>query len=78
MQKENREKNIARIKAKQEKLHREALATAEKIEAFKSFDAIFVREPLTYELLEKIVPSERLWWRMYTTSILFPDAQSIA
>lgn len=31
---ENREKNIARIKAKQEKLHREALATAEKIEAF--------------------------------------------
>ena len=31
---ENREKNIARIKAKQEKLHQEALATAEKIEKF--------------------------------------------
>lgn len=30
----NREKNIARIKAKQEKLHQEALAVAEKIEAF--------------------------------------------
>ncbi|MGN1478365.1 MAG: polysaccharide pyruvyl transferase family protein [Acutalibacteraceae bacterium] len=35
--------------------------TAEKIEAFKSFDAIFVREPLTYELLEKIVPSGKLF-----------------
>lgn len=31
---QNREKNIARIKAKQEKLHQEALATAEKIEKF--------------------------------------------
>ncbi len=30
----NREKNIARIKAKQEKLHQEALATAEQIEKF--------------------------------------------
>ena len=30
----NREKNIARIKAKQEKLHQEALAIAEKIEKF--------------------------------------------
>ena len=30
----NREKDIARIKAKQEKLHQEALATAEKIEKF--------------------------------------------
>lgn len=30
----NREKNIARIKAKQEKLHQEALAVAEKIEQF--------------------------------------------
>lgn len=30
----NREKNIARIKAKQEKLHQEALAVAEKIENF--------------------------------------------
>lgn len=30
----NREKNIARIKAKQEKLHQEALATAEKIKEF--------------------------------------------
>ena len=31
--KENREKNLARIKAKQEKLHAEALKTAESIEA---------------------------------------------
>ena len=31
---ENREKNIARIKAKQEKLHAEALAKAEQIEKF--------------------------------------------
>ena len=31
---ENREKNIARIKAKQEKLHAEALAKAEEIEKF--------------------------------------------
>lgn len=31
---ENREKNIARIKAKQEKLHKEALEKASKIEAF--------------------------------------------
>lgn len=31
---ENREKNIARIKAKQEKLHQEALEKAAKIEAF--------------------------------------------
>ena len=30
----NRENNLARIKAKQEKLHQEALATAEKIEKF--------------------------------------------
>ena len=30
----NREQNIARIKAKQEKLHQEALALAEKIEKF--------------------------------------------
>ncbi len=30
----NREQNIARIKAKQEKLHQEALAVAEKIEKF--------------------------------------------
>lgn len=30
----NREKNIARIKAKQEKLHQEALATAEKVKEF--------------------------------------------
>jgi len=30
----NREQNLARIKAKQEKLHQEALATAEKIENF--------------------------------------------
>ena len=33
--KENREKNLARIKAKQEKLHAEALATAEKIRALE-------------------------------------------
>ena len=32
--KENREKNLARIKAKQEKLHAEALAKAEQIEKF--------------------------------------------
>ena len=32
--KENREKNLARIKAKQEKLHAEALAKAEEIEKF--------------------------------------------
>ena len=31
---ENREKNLARIKAKQEKLHAEALETAKKIEEF--------------------------------------------
>ncbi len=31
---ENREKNLARIKAKQEKLHQEALAKAEQIEKF--------------------------------------------
>ena len=31
---ENREKNLARIKAKQEKLHKEALEVAEKIEKF--------------------------------------------
>ncbi len=33
--KENREKNLARIKAKQEKLHAEALETAKKIEELK-------------------------------------------
>ena len=33
--KENREKNLARIKAKQEKLHTEALETAKKIEALE-------------------------------------------
>ena len=33
--KENREKNLARIKAKQEKLHAEALETAKKIEALE-------------------------------------------
>lgn len=35
--------------------------TAEKIEGLKNFDAIFVREPLTYSLLEKIVPNEKLF-----------------
>ena len=33
--KENREKNLARIKAKQEKLHAEALEAAKKIEAIE-------------------------------------------
>lgn len=35
---ENREKNIARIKAKQEKLHAEALETAKKIEEFAKLE----------------------------------------
>ncbi len=35
--------------------------TAEKIEALKNFDAIFVRESLTYSLLEKIIPQEKLF-----------------
>ena len=35
---ENREKNIARIKAKQEKLHQEALAKAESIEKFGTLE----------------------------------------
>ena len=35
--------------------------TAEKIEALKAFDGIFVRESLTYELLEKIIPADRLF-----------------
>ncbi len=35
---ENREKNLARIKAKQEKLHAEALETAKKIEAVGSLE----------------------------------------
>ncbi len=35
--------------------------TAEKIEALKSFDGIFVRESLTYELLEKIIPGDKLF-----------------
>ena len=36
--KENREKNLARIKAKQEKLHAEALETAKKIEALGTLE----------------------------------------
>ncbi len=36
--KENREKNIARIKAKQEKLHAEALELAKKIEALEMIE----------------------------------------
>ncbi|MBR6162549.1 50S ribosomal protein L9 [bacterium] len=36
--KENREKNLARIKAKQEKLHAEALETAKKIEALATLE----------------------------------------
>ena len=36
--KENREKNLARIKAKQEKLHAEALETAKKIEELGSIE----------------------------------------
>lgn len=35
---ENREKNLARIKAKQEKLHAEALETAKKIEGFAKLE----------------------------------------
>lgn len=35
---QNREQNLARIKAKQEKLHQEALATAEKIEKFAKLE----------------------------------------
>ena len=34
----NREQNIARIKAKQEKLHQEALAICEKLNAFESLE----------------------------------------
>lgn len=62
---ENREKNIARIKAKQEKLHAEALAKAEQIEKFgklelsakagesgKLFGTITTKK-LTEELLAK-------------------------
>jgi large subunit ribosomal protein L9 len=61
----NREKDLARIKAKQEKLHQEALATAEKIEKFaelklsakagesgKLFGTITTKK-LTEELLAK-------------------------
>ena len=61
----NREKNIARIQAKQEKLHQEALAMAEKIEKFgklelsakagetgKLFGTITTKK-LTEELAEK-------------------------
>jgi len=61
----NREKNIARIQAKQEKLHQEALAIAEKIEKFgklelsakagesgKLFGTITTKK-LCEELLEK-------------------------
>lgn len=33
----------------------------EKIEGFKNFDAVFTREPLTYELLKKYVEPERLF-----------------
>ncbi len=35
--------------------------TAEKIETLKTFDAIFTRESLTYALLEKIIPQEKLF-----------------
>ncbi len=62
---QNREHNLARIKAKQEKLHKEALATAEKIEQFgklelsakagesgKLFGTITTKK-LTEELLAK-------------------------
>ena len=62
---ENREKNLARIKAKQEKLHAEALAKAEQIEKFgklelsakagesgKLFGTITTKK-LTEELKEK-------------------------
>ncbi|MBQ8783401.1 MAG: polysaccharide pyruvyl transferase family protein [Clostridia bacterium] len=35
--------------------------SAEKIETLKMFDGIFVRESLTYALLEKIIPREKLF-----------------
>ncbi len=35
--------------------------SAEKIEALKTFDAIFIRESLTYCVLEKIIPQEKLF-----------------
>lgn len=35
--------------------------SAEKIETLKTFDAIFVRESLTYAVLEKIIPQEKLF-----------------
>ncbi len=35
--------------------------TAEKIEALKTFDAIFARESITYSVLEKIIPQEKLF-----------------
>lgn len=35
--------------------------SAEKIEALKTFDAIFVRDSGTYSLLEKIIPSQKLY-----------------
>ncbi len=35
--------------------------TAEKIDALKNFDAIFVRESITYSVLEKIIPQEKLF-----------------
>ena len=35
--------------------------TAEKIASLKKFDAVFARESLTYDLLEKILPSDRLF-----------------
>ncbi len=35
--------------------------SAEKIEALKNFDAIFARESLTYSLLEKIIPDNKLF-----------------
>ncbi len=35
--------------------------SAEKIEALKTFDRIFVRESVTYNLLEKIIPQDKLF-----------------
>lgn len=35
--------------------------SAEKIETLKTFDRIFVRESITYSLLEKIIPEEKLF-----------------
>ncbi len=53
--------------------------SSEKIEALKIFDGIFVRESLTYALLEKIIPQEKLFqfadpaFCMERTDLPLPD-----